>query len=351
MKKKTDFDAYFNNQVDAAPIALRKFITHISVIEGLATKTCINYFRDIILFFRYIISVKRIDVKFEDDAPVSAAAPRNEDYIKIIEKITPVVDSAFLNMITKDDVTNFLFYLQKKGNSPYARNRRLSALKKFFRYCENEIKIIDNNPTVNIAAAKQDKKLPKYLTLEESNLLLDSIDEGDNYERNYCIITFFLNCGLRLSELVNIDIKDIEDDTLRIIGKGSKERILHLNNACMTALETYLNVRFSNKYFVKDKDALFISSNDGTRLTDRMVEKIVEKALKNAGLDGKGYSPHKLRHTAATLMYQYGNVDVLVLKDVLGHEKLDTTQIYTHTNSKQTREATDKNPLAHKNEN
>ena len=227
--------------------------------------------------------------------------------------------------------------------------RRLSAIRSFFEFCCNDVQIIDSSPCQTITNSKKEKKLPKYLTLEESEKLLASVKEGKNYDRNYCMLTLFLNCGLRLTELVDIDISDIQNNTLRIMGKGAKERILHLNESCMVALENWLQVRLSNKYFVKDKNALFISANEGTRLSRRAVQLVVSETLKAAGLDGKGYSTHKLRHTAATLMYQYGDVDVLTLKEVLGHEELSTTQIYTHIDNKQVREALEKNPLAHKN--
>lgn len=314
-----------------------------SVIEGLSNLTCKNYYQDIILFLRFVLESRELLItKFECEDN------SKEDYSKITSELFPLVTDELIQSITKDDVMNFLFKLQSKGNDTPARNRRLSAIKKFFHYCEVELNLIENNPAINISTSRQEKKLPKYLSLEESNRLLDSVKGDKNYERNYCIITFFLNCGLRLQELIDINVDDIRDDSLRIMGKGSKERILHLNSACMAALQAYMKVRYSNVYSVQDKNALFISSTTGKRLSRRMVEKMINNTLKTAGLGGKGYSPHKLRHTAATLMYQYGNVDVLVLKDVLGHENLDTTKIYTHTNNKQAREATEKNPLANR---
>lgn len=345
LKRKTGSE-HFQLLLESAPKILSDFVKHMVAIKGKSEATAIEYFRDVVWLFRHIIYVKGIE--FENHIDIMSENS-HKDYIDLLNAISPIVDTAFVNAITKDDIVNYLMFMAKNKVSARSRNRRLSSIKEFFNFCEREAKIIDFNPAVNIGYAKIEKKLPKYLTLEESNRLLDNIPEGKNYERNYCIITLFLNCGLRLSELENINIKDIKDDTLRIMGKGSKERILHLNEACMKAVETYMQVRFSNVYNVKDKNALFITSTTGQRLKKRRIALIVDEALKSAGLDGKGYTTHKLRHTAATLMYQYGNVDVLTLKDILGHENLDTTQIYTHTNSKQMQEAINKNPLAKKN--
>lgn len=184
--------------------------------------------------------------------------------------------------------------------------------------------------------------MPKYLTLEQSVNLLNSVD-GKFKERNYCILTLFLNCGLRLSELVGINISHIKDDnTLVVLGKGNKERTIYLNNACLYAIKQYMAVRPVDG--VIDRDALFLSSRK-CRISNQGVQKVVEDALKKSGLDGMGFSTHKLRHTAATLMYQHGNVDPLQLKEILGHENLSTTEIYTHVNNEQLKHAVDSNPL------
>ena len=191
----------------------------------------------------------------------------------------------------------------------------------------------------------QRKSLPKYLTLEESLHLLESI-EGKDRERDYCIITILLNCGIRLSELVGIKLSDIRDDTLTVLGKGNKERLVYLNDSCLNAIAGYLAVRPEPPKDA-DKPYLFISSRTRAPLTPRRVEQIVEVHLKAAGLGGRGYSPHKLRHTAATLMYQHGGVDIRVLKEILGHVNLGTTEIYTHVSSDQIANAADRNPLSH----
>ena len=202
-------------------------------------------------------------------------------------------------------------------------------------------KALDKNPAVELETPKLSKRLPKYLSLDESVSLLNSID-GKNAKRDTCIITLFLNCGLRLSELVNINIKDIKNNTLSIIGKGNKERILYLNNACTKAINEYLAVRPHDN--LKDRDALFIS-NFGGRISRRMVEMIVKKYISLAGLDPKKYTPHKLRHTAATLMLKHGKVDIRSLQQVLGHESISTTEIYTHVDSEQIKNALENNPL------
>ena len=187
------------------------------------------------------------------------------------------------------------------------------------------------------------KSLPKYLTLEQSLELLNSIETGAP-ERDYCMITLFLNCGMRLSELVGINISDIQDNTLRLIGKGNKERIIYINQACLDAIQNYLNVR-NQQPGIKDKNALFLTRN-GTRIGARRVEKIVEEVLRKAGMANQGFSVHKLRHTAATLMYQHGNVDIRILKDVLGHANLGTTEIYTHISNQQMESAMNQSPLS-----
>ena len=203
-------------------------------------------------------------------------------------------------------------------------------------------KIVDSSPLSDLDTPKINKTLPKHLTLEQSRMLLNCID-GDHKERDFCILTLFLNCGLRLSELVGLNLNDIFDDgKMNVTGKGNKQRIVYLNNACVQALKSYLKVRPHEG--VKDRDALFISRNK-QRISKRTVQHIVYQYLDKSGLSNQGFSAHKLRHTAATLMYQYGEVDVLLLKEILGHENLSTTQIYTHVSNEQIKNALSNNPL------
>lgn len=330
----------FNNHLQNSPKIIKKYLTHIVAIEGKSIKTAQGYYYDLIRFFTYMYSIR---------FPMPVYGDEDFDTFDITKQLQEKITGDFVQTVTKEDVLSYLYHLKSDlKNKEKTRNRRLSAVKQFYRYCEDILNIVPINPTANIGNAKEKKSVPKYLTLDESIRLLDCYSSKTAYERDYLILTLFLNCALRLSELVSIDIKNIKDDTVRILGKGSKERIVHLNKACLEAYDKYMQWRFCLPIKIKDEEALFVSSTTGTRLSPRMVEKIVEKALKQAGLDKQGYSPHKLRHTAATLMYQHGGVDVRVLKDVLGHENLNTTQIYTHTNNKQVQEAFDKNPLADK---
>ena len=205
--------------------------------------------------------------------------------------------------------------------------------------------MLKTNPVENLEVPSVRKSMPRYLTLEESLELLTHVDPASpSYERDFCIVTLFLNCGMRLSELVGINLYDIRDDTIKLLGKGNKERVIYLNDACRKALDAYL-VKRKPAQGVKDRDALFLSSR-GTRISPRRVEQIIEECLRNAGLSGQGYSPHKLRHTAATLMYQHGGVDIRVLKEILGHVSLSTTEIYTHVSDRQMEKAAKQSPLS-----
>ena len=255
--------------------------------------------------------------------------------------ISGLSDDVIIN-ITLDDAYAFLAYCrQKRNNSDNAIARKVVSIKRFYRYLEVN-NILKENRIAFLEAPQTKKALPKYLTLEQSVKLLNSID-GKFKERDYCILTIFLNCGLRLSELVGINISHIRDDnTLVVKGKGNKERTVYLNEACLKAISSYLAVRPVDG--VKDRDALFISSQK-RRISKQGVQKIVERSLEKSGLSGLGFSTHKLRHTSATLMYQYGGVDPLQLKEILGHENLSTTEIYTHIKNEQLKQAVDSNPL------
>ncbi|MBP3255674.1 MAG: tyrosine recombinase XerC [Clostridia bacterium] len=257
-----------------------------------------------------------------------------------------------LKRITLEDIHAFVSYLAINNKSKAAtRARKISTIRIFFKYLSTKEKILDVNPAQNLETPKKEKRMPKYLTLEDSEKLLDVTinDENRNKERDFAIITLFLNCGLRLSELIGINIKDIhfDDCKMTVIGKGNKERTIYLNKACVNALNSYLEVRPKEGIDYKSKDALFLSERK-ERISRRTVQHIVEKELKQAGLDTTKYSAHKLRHTAATLMYQYGEVDIRALQELLGHASISTTEIYTHVANNQVRDAVERNPLANK---
>ena len=254
-----------------------------------------------------------------------------------------------IKKIKLDDIHAFLSYLTINNHSKAAtRARKSSSIRVFFNYLSQKANLIDNNPAQNLESPKLDRRMPKYLSLEDSKKLLNVVSsEKNNKERDYAIITLFLNCGMRLSELIGINITDIDfsECKMTVIGKGNKERTIYLNNACMKAINLYLEVRPKEGIKPDSVKALFLSSRR-ERISTRTVQYIVERELREAGLDTKKYSVHKLRHTAATLMYQYGNVDIRALQELLGHESISTTEIYTHVANEQVRNAVEDNPLA-----
>ena len=311
-----------------APKILIDFLGYMQTVKGKSAKTINEYYIDLRTFFRYIKYSKKL-------------VPENILFEKIsINDIT--ID--IIKKITTTDIYEYLNYLLiERNNNAATRSRKISSLKSFFYYLVNKVGLLDENPTKDLDMPKKKSALPKFLTLEQSIDLLKSIN-GPFKERDYCIITLFLNCGMRLSELVGINLADIRNDnTLKLTGKGNKERIVYLNEACLSALSEYMIVRPKNN--LKDKNALFISKFN-KRISPKTVQFIVKKYFKKIDLDSLGYSVHKLRHTAATLMYQYGDVDIRVLKDILGHSNLGTTEIYTHLSNKQLQKAASANPLS-----
>lgn len=259
-----------------------------------------------------------------------------------ISKMSPEI----LKIISVADIYNFIFYASdERQNADRARYRKVSSIRSFFKYLNKTAHLIDIDPTKDLDIPVPKAALPKFLSLDESLRLLEIADTEDS-KRDYCIITLFLNCGMRLSELVGINIADIDfyENRVKVLGKGNKERMIYLNSACMDAINKYMKIRKSNSKAAAEP-ALFIS-NQNKRISKRRVQQIVENTLTAAGLDGKGITTHKLRHTAATLMYQYGDADVLTLKELLGHASVSTTEIYTHLNDNIVRNAVESNPLA-----
>ena len=318
------------------PEYVEKYMTNLAV-KRRSEKTLYQYNQDLLTFCRYLYAVKYnlcLDEEILKEQDVSRLT--NED----------------INSVRAEDIYNYIVYLTKqRGNAAVTICRKVSSVKGFYKFLIVIEHCIDKNPAENIELPKKKKRLPKYLTLEESISLLEAVakDTDSRYrERNYCVITIFLNCGIRLSELTGISISDLDPElrSMRVIGKGNKERIVYLNDACANAIKDYIAVRGKDGE-IKDKNALFIS-REHRRMSNIGVQKMVEKYFKKAGLEYKHYSVHKLRHTAATLMYQTGKVDVRVLKDILGHEQLNTTQIYTHISDKGMEDAVKNNPLANK---
>ena len=316
-----------------APQYLQDFLFYMLTIKGRSKRTVDAYYIDLRTFLRYIKCTVILQAN-PDDADSFVQVSIQDIGIHTLDQLTLSDIYGFLNYAASD-----------RENNAKTRSRKVSALRSFFNYLTVKAGLLKNNPVENLEVPSVKKSLPRYLTLEESLELLTHIDPASNsYERDYCIVTLFLNCGMRLSELVGINLYDIREDTIKLLGKGNKERIIYLNEACKRALEAYLAVR-KPPQSAKYKDALFLSSR-GTRISPRRVEQIIEHCLQKAGLGGQGYSPHKLRHTAATLMYQHGDVDIRVLKEILGHVSLSTTEIYTHVSDRQMENAANSSPLS-----
>ena len=316
---------------DHCPDYLKEFLIYMETIKGRSSRTVDGYYIELRSFIRFLMIKNNM---------VSS----DTDYTDIDISVAPF---ELIKNATKLDAMEFLAEFQTKHqNQAKARSRKVSAIRSFYKYLTVSSGKLIENPMLNLETPKLKKTLPKYLTLEQALELLTHINTNFT-ERDFCIITLFLNCGMRLSELCGINISDIHDNRLRLLGKGNKERIVYLNNSCLNAINNYLAVLNSGekiKRSDKEKDALFLNKN-GKRIGARRVEQIVEDCLKQASLDGMGISPHKLRHTAATLLYQDAGVDIRVLKELLGHESLSTTEIYTHVSNKQIEDASKKSPL------
>lgn len=318
------------------PPLVAEFARYKSVIQGCSPKTVNEYVLDLRTFFRYLRA------KEQGIDPASDA---------FVELDISDVDIDEIAAITTEQVYEFLMYTSDvRANLWAAKARKLSALKAFFKFLTTKRGLLEKNPVIDIESPKPKKTLPKVLSLDESLSLLQAIaadTESKTRERDYAIVTLFLNCGMRLSELVGINVNDVDRElrSLRVLGKGNKERIIYLNDACRAALTDYLPHRLPPESTAKPTPALFLSSRH-RRISVKTVQWMVYKYLDMAGLESRHYSVHKLRHTAATLMYQSGQVDVRVLKDILGHAQLNTTQIYTHISDAQMEHAMDQNPLS-----
>ncbi len=321
---------------DEFPLLIQKFANYKDVVKGCSPKTVSEYLLDLRTFCRWLIASRN-------------GLPTEGDDFDAID-IRGLTERDF-ESVTELEIYGFLSFVKTgRGNTERTRARKLSAVKQFYKYCTAREKIFEVNPAANVESAKPKKQLPKYLTVDECVDLLSAVNddaESKTRERDYAILTIFLNCGVRLSELAGISIPDIDPElrSMRVIGKGSKERIVYLNDACRAVITAYLPIRRMAEPKPGHESALFLSGF-GRRISVKTVQWMVKKYLGEAGLAYKNYSTHKLRHTAATLMYQSGEVDIRVLKDILGHEQLNTTQIYTHVSNEHMEEAMTKNPLA-----
>lgn len=321
------------------PLILDDYLSYLKSIRALSEKTIREYRYDLINFVYFQILRK---VYFNDKENL------NNDIKDEKININKLFNRSFISDINIQDMYSYISYLDNELNdNSSTRSRKISALRSFYKYLHQEIEIIDNNITEKLRNPKIQKRQPVYLTLSETELLLDTINKEKNEflrNRDLAIVFTFLTTGMRLSELVSVDLKDIKDDHFTIVGKGNKERTIYLTKNCIDLIDNYIMIR---KNYLKEikVDALFISTRKN-RISNRAVQSTVEKYLKKAGFDTRVYSTHKLRHTAATLMYKYGNVDIRALKDVLGHESVSTTQIYTHLDDEDLKNAVNKNPLS-----
>lgn len=317
---------------DLLPGRVNEFVSYMLAVKGCSKLTASGYVRDLRLLFEFVTASKK---GFSSPAELG----KNYDL--------SFIDDDFIAKITIADIYDFFSYCaSERNNNVTTRNRKASSIRGFFKYIADNMKYIPTNPVAHLQIASGKKKLPKYLTLEQSNELLNAV-EGPNRFRDYCILTLFLNCGLRLAELVGLNLGDIdlERRTMKVLGKGNKERMLYLNDACVDAIKDYLSVRPVDGIKGDSRNALFISRLK-KRIGRQAVQIMVYHYLEKIGLDSEHYSVHKLRHTAATLLYQYGGADVMVLKEMLGHENLATTEIYTHVENKQVRKAIENSPLS-----
>lgn len=318
------------------PNFLNSFLDYTATILNKSPNTVKEYNYDLNMFLKFIMyHFKMVDNK-------------NIKNLKEIDIHDMSID--VLKKVKLEDIHAFLFYLKNNNQSKSAtRARKVSSIRVFFNYLSNKTGMLEKNPAQNLETPKIEKRMPRYLTLDDSKKLLETVmnDSDRNKERDFAIITLFLNCGMRLSELVGINIKDInfKDQKMNVIGKGNKERTIYLNKACLNAIEDYLKVRPKDSVKFDSRDALFLSERK-ERISNRTVQYIVKQELQKSGLDINKYSVHKLRHTAATLMYKYGNVDIRALQELLGHESISTTEIYTHVDNTQIRNAVESNPLA-----
>lgn len=314
-------------RISEEPLVYREFLMYMQTIKGKSPNTVKEYALDLKIFFKYMkYFYKLTDVTLDNIEDIS---------------ITDL-DFEFVNKIKLTDLFEYLAYMSNvRQNKASTRARKVACLRSYFKYMNSKAHYINTNPAKDLDSPKLKQSMPRYLQLDECKTLLETVRKA-NSPRDYAIITLFLNCGMRVSELVGINLSDIKGDTLIVTGKGNKERVVYLNNACINAISAYMKVRPADG--VIDRNALFLSKRN-QRISIKTVQWLVKKYIHDSGLDESKFSVHKLRHTAATIMYKYAETDLRTLQEILGHEQLATTQIYTHIDDKQRRKAADDNPL------
>lgn len=319
------------------PLVLREFLSYHETIKGQSPKTISEYYLDLRMFLRFMKLIK-MEMPYRTDLETIPIRDIDIAFIRSIN-ITDIFD--FLSYLANDRIVHEDSISETSGISSASRARKLSAIKSFYKYLTVHTKQLSQNPVQDMEYPKLRKSLPRYLTLEQSTALLRAVD-GPNKTRDFAILMIFLNCGIRRSELVNLNLSDVYEDRIRVVGKGNKERIVFLGTSCKKAIDAYLIER--NQIVLSDNRALF-GSRDHNRISVSAVHRLVKKHVLEAGLDPTKLSAHKLRHTAATLMLQNG-VDVKTVQEVLGHENLNTTQIYTHIENTELRIASEANPIS-----
>ncbi len=319
------------------PQVLREFLSYHDTIKGQSQKTISEYYLDLRLFLRFMWMVKH-EMPYSTDLNEISIKSIDLDFIRSIST-TDIYD--FLSFLANDRIKDPDSHNPEYGIGASARARKLSAIKSFYKYLTVRTKSLSDNPVADFEYPKLRKSLPKYLSLEQSQALLRSVD-GPNKERDYAILMIFLSCGIRRAELVGLNLTDVYSDRIRVVGKGNKERFVYIGTACRKAIDAYMPIR--EKLTLSDNRALF-ASRDNNRISVSAVHRLVKKHLLAAGLDASQLSAHKLRHTAATLMLSNG-VDVKTVQEVLGHENLNTTQIYTHIENTELKIAAEANPIS-----
>ena len=324
---------------DESPEIIREFLFYHETVKTHSKKTIDEYFLDLRTFFRFIKVHKKIVSK---DKTFETISIMDVDR-KLVESVSISDVYEFLAFLSRDRPKQARSKNTQYGLSPTSRARKIAVIRSYYKYLtlKSSKNKLEKNPVADLDSPKLRKSLPRFLSVDESTRLLDSVD-GIFRERDFCILTLFLNCGLRISELANLDVFDVREDSIRVLGKGNKERIVYLNDACADAINDHLLIRKSVP--LSKERALFLSSRR-QRISTSTIHNLVKKHLQAAGLDSTKYSSHKLRHTAATLMLKSG-VDVRTLQELLGHEHLNTTQIYTHVESSSLRDAAMRSPLS-----